>query len=157
MSFSPFFYVLVPFFVAAAYILGTFLLLLFRQAISPLKHLAGPPSPSFFLGNLREMHDQENTNLVGRWEAAYGSTFVYRGFIGGHRLMTTDPVAVAHILGHGYDYPKPDFVRDALASMAAGHEGLLVVEGEDHRRQVRHTFTQLIFVSTHRTRWRCKA
>lgn len=130
-------YVLLPVLLAAAYVLSTFLLLLVRQARSPLRHLAGPPSPSFFMGNLREMHDQENTDLVARWEAAYGSTFVYRGFIGGCRLMTTDPVAIAHILGHAYDYPKPDFVRDALASMAAGHEGLLVVEGEDHRRQVR--------------------
>ena len=121
---------------AALYVLWTFLLLLVRQAVSPLRHLRGPASPSFFMGNLREMHDQENNNLVGQWEGQYGSTFVYRGFIGGCRLMTTDPVAVSHILGRGYDYPKPDFVRDSLASMAAGHEGLLVVEGDDHRRQV---------------------
>lgn len=119
------------------YILSTFLLLLLRQALSPLRHLRGPPSPSFFLGNLREMHDQENTNLVVRWEEQYGSTFVYRGFMGAARLMTTDPVAVAHILGRGYDYPKPDFVRDNLANMAAGEHGILTVEGEDHRRQVR--------------------
>lgn len=118
------------------HVLSTFLLLLLRQAISPLRNLPGPPSPSFFMGNLREMHDQENNNLVARWEAAYGSTFVYHGFVGGRRLMTTDPLAVSHILGRGYEYPKPDFIRDALASMVAGHEGLLTVEGEKHRRQV---------------------
>lgn len=83
------------------------------------------------------MHDAENTDLVGQWQRAYGSTFVYRGFIGGCRLMTTDPVAVTHILSRGYDYPKPDFVRDALASMAAGHDGLITVEGDQHRKQVR--------------------
>ena len=119
------------------YVLWTFLALLWRQARSPLRHLQGPPSPSFFLGNLREMHDQENSRLFARWEARHGSTFVYHGFVGGARLMTTDPLAIAHILGRGYEFPKPEFVRDALASMAAGHEGLLVVEGEDHRRQVR--------------------
>ena len=124
-------------FLLALYIVSRFIQLLVRQARSPLRFLPGPPSPSFFIGNLREMHDQENTNLVARWEAAYGSTFVYRGFVGGCRLMTTDPVAVAHILGRGYDYPKPEFVRDALADMAAGHEGLLTVDGEVHRRQVR--------------------
>lgn len=123
--------------VLALYALSTFLLLLLRQARSPLRNLQGPPSPSFFMGNLREMHDQENTNLVVRWEEQHGSTFVYRGFMGGARLMTTDPVAVAHILGRGYDYPKPDFVRDNLSNMAAGEHGLLTVEGEDHRRQVR--------------------
>ncbi|KAF8208593.1 cytochrome P450 [Mycena galopus ATCC 62051] len=117
------------------YLLSGFIRLLVRQALSPLSLLRGPPCPSFFMGNLMEMHDQENNNLVAEWEAAYGSTFVYRGFIGGCRLMTTDPVAVAHILGNAYDYPKPDFVRDSLATMAAGHDGLLVVEGDAHKRQ----------------------
>lgn len=119
------------------YVLSTFILHLFSRYRSPLRSLPGPPSPSFFLGNLRELHDQENTYILAKWRALYGPTFVYRGFLGGYRLITTDPVAVAHILGRAYDYPKPDFVRDSLASMAAGHHGLLTVEGEDHRRQVR--------------------
>ncbi|KAH9922636.1 cytochrome P450 [Fomitopsis serialis] len=133
------------------YVLSTFLLLLLRQVLSPLRHLRGPASPSFFMGNLREMHDQENTNLIARWQEQHGSTFVYRGFMGGVRLMTTDPVAVAHILGRGYDYPKPDFVRDNLSNMAAGEHGLLTVEGEDHRRQVRPpcTFWSPAFTSAH--------
>ncbi|KAJ7718118.1 cytochrome P450 [Mycena maculata] len=117
------------------YLISGFLQLLLRQFLSPLTMLRGPPCHSFFMGNLIEMHDQENNNLVAEWEAAYGSTFVYRGFIGGCRLMTTDPVAVAHILGNAYDYPKPDFVRDSLASMAVGHDGLLTVEGDAHKRQ----------------------
>ncbi|PIL23484.1 cytochrome P450 [Ganoderma sinense ZZ0214-1] len=117
------------------YFLWTFLMLILRQARSPLRHLPGPPSPSFFMGNLREMHDQENNGLVARWTAQYGSTFVYRGFVGGCRLMTVDPLAVNHIMSRGYEYPKPDFVRDALASMAAGYEGLLTAEGEMHRKQ----------------------
>lgn len=99
--------------------------LIFRQQLSPLRRLRGPPSPSFFMGNLLAMHDQENNNLIARWQAAYGSSFVYHGFIGGCRLMTTDPRAIAHILGNAYDYPKPDFVRDSLATMAAGHDGEL--------------------------------
>jgi hypothetical protein len=92
------------------------------------------------MGNLAEMHDQANNRIVQRWEAAYGTSFIYRGFVGGYRLMTTDPRAIAHILGNAYDYPKPDFVRDSLATMAAGHEGLIVVEGEQHRKQVSSRF-----------------
>lgn len=118
------------------YLVFPFLRILFRQCFSPLRLLPGPPSPSFFIGNLAEMHDQENNNFIHNWEKQFGSTFVYRGFIGGCRLMTTDPIAIAHILGNAYDYPKPDFVRDSLASMVAGHDGILTVEGEDHRRQV---------------------
>ncbi len=123
---------------ASLYFAWTFLMLVLRQARSPLRHLPGPPSPSFFMGNLREMHDQENNGLVARWTAEHGSTFVYRGFIGGCRLMTTDPRAVNYIMSRGYDYPKPDFVRDSLASMVAGYEGLLTAEGEMHRKQVCH-------------------
>lgn len=121
----------------AVLFLRPFLLLLYRQRRSPLRLLSGPPAPSLLLGNLEEMHDQENNALLARWGAAYGCAYVYRGFLGGCRLLTTDPVAVAHVLGNAYAYPKPDFVRDSLASMAAGHDGLLTVEGEDHRRQVR--------------------
>lgn len=108
---------------AATYFSAAFVALLWRQRVSPLRHLPGPPNPSFFLGNLAAMHDQENTNLIADWEAQYGPNFVYHGFIGGCRLMTTDPRAIAHILGNAYDYPKPDFVRDSLATMAAGHDG----------------------------------
>ncbi|KAF9026096.1 cytochrome P450 [Hymenopellis radicata] len=119
----------------ALYLSSNFIRLLVRQARSPLRRLPGPPSPSFFMGNLGEMHDQENTNLLANWQAKYGPNFTYRGFIGGCRLMTCDPVAVAHILGNAYEYPKPDFVRDSLATMAAGHDGLLTSEGEMHKRQ----------------------
>ena len=122
--------------VLVLYFLWTFLLLLLRQARSPLRHLPGPPSTSLFMGNLPELHDQENTGLVARWAHSYGSAFVYRGFMGGRRLMLVDPVAVNYVMSRGYDYPKPDFVRDSLASMAAGYEGLLTADGEMHRKQV---------------------
>ncbi|KAH9899345.1 cytochrome P450 [Cubamyces lactineus] len=123
--------------VLTLYFLWTFLLLLLRQARSPLRHLPGPPSTSLFMGNLQELHDQENTGLVARWTHSYGSAFVYRGFMGGRRLMLVDPVAVNYVMSRGYDYPKPDFVRDSLASMAAGYEGLLTADGEMHRKQRR--------------------
>ncbi|PPQ66616.1 hypothetical protein CVT26_009377 [Gymnopilus dilepis] len=113
----------------------SFIILVIRQLCSPLRYLPGPPAPSLFMGNLEEMHNMENDDLIARWARTYGHTFVYRGFIGGCRLMTTDPVAVGHILGHAYDYPKPDFVRASLADMAAGHHGLVTVEGNDHKRQ----------------------
>lgn len=92
------------------------------------------------MGNLQQMHDQENTNLIAQWVSQYGPTFVYRGFLGGRRLITTDPVAIAHILANPYQYPKPDFIRDALASMALGHDGLLTVEGDRHQHQVLLSF-----------------
>ncbi|KAK7469446.1 hypothetical protein VKT23_003917 [Stygiomarasmius scandens] len=122
-------------FALLSYLFFPFLTLIHRQRRSPLANLNGPPSRSWFLGNLVEMHDQENSFLIESWHDLYGSVFTYRGFVGGCRLMTTDPLAVAHILGNAYSYPKPDFVRDSLATMAAGHDGLLTSEGDQHRKQ----------------------
>ena len=123
---------------ATCHVLADLIALLWRQHFSPLRHLRGPPSPSFLLGNLREMYNQENTGLLYDWDAVYGSTYAYKGFFGGPRLLTTDLTAVAHILSHSDTYQKPDFVRDNLAAMGAGHESILTTEGDVHRRQVRH-------------------
>ena len=131
--------------------LYTSLLILIRQFRSPLRHLPGPPSSSLFMGNLQQMHDQENTNLIARWVSQYGPTFVYRGFLGGRRLITTDPIAIAHILGNPYHYPKPEFIKDTLANMAAGHHGLLTVEGDQHRRQVQLLFFFSLFGHLNKT------
>lgn len=49
-------------------------------------------------------------------------------------LLDTD-AAPSYVLGNAYDYPKPNFVRDSLREMTGGDEGLLVVEGDVHRRQ----------------------
>ncbi|KDQ62249.1 hypothetical protein JAAARDRAFT_148989 [Jaapia argillacea MUCL 33604] len=133
--YTPSLLLLVPLLLVFCYALSTFLRLLISQHLSPLRRLPGPPSHSWFMGNLKDMHDQENNGLLHTWQQKYGNTFVYKGFIGGRRLMTMDLRAVAYILGSAYDYPKPEFVRDNLASMAAGHDGLLTVEGDQHRRQ----------------------
>ncbi|KIK95802.1 hypothetical protein PAXRUDRAFT_826654 [Paxillus rubicundulus Ve08.2h10] len=119
------------------YVLADFIALLWRQCFSPLRNLRGPPSPSSLFGNLREMYNQENTGLLYDWDATYGSTYAYKGFLGGSRLMTTDVTAVTHILTHSYAYQKPDFVRDSLAAMGTGHAGLLTTEGDVHKRQRR--------------------
>jgi hypothetical protein len=103
---------------------------------SPLRLLPCPPSPSLFIGNLAQLADQENSQILHSWIAHYGHTFTYRGFLNAPRLFTIDPQALAYILGHAYEFPKPDFVTDALAEMGAGHDGLLTAQGDVHKRQV---------------------
>lgn len=125
---------------ATYYVLADLIALLWRQHFSPLQRLRGPPSPSFLFGNIREMYNQENTGLLYDWDAIYGSTYAYKGFFGGSRLLTTDLTALTYILSHSDTYQKPDFVRDNLAAMGAGDEGLLTTEGDVHRRQVRFRF-----------------
>ncbi|PBK74625.1 cytochrome P450 [Armillaria solidipes] len=128
-------FLLLLFLLLLLYLCSNFIRLLVRQCRSPLLRLPGPPSQSFLTGNLEQMHDMANSDLLSEWEAKYGSNYAYKGFLSGSRLMTTDPVALSYILGHAYDYPKPDFVRDTLAAMGAGDEGLVTSEGEVHRRQ----------------------
>jgi len=114
------------------------------------------------MGNLSEIHDMENTALVERWEGSYGRSWVYRGFLGGCRsvrfsspclasltdptlsLITTDLQALSYILSHAYEYPKPDFIKDTMASMGAGYEGLITVDGDVHKRQ-RKILVRLFF------------
>ncbi|EIW81246.1 cytochrome P450 [Coniophora puteana RWD-64-598 SS2] len=118
-----------------AFIIQDLLKLLLRQYVSPLRNLRGPPVSSRLFGNLKEMYNQENTGLLADWEATYGQVYAYKGFFGGSRLMVTDLNALSYILGEPDLYQKPRFVRDNLAAMGAGHEGLLTVEGDTHRRQ----------------------
>ncbi|KAF8489400.1 cytochrome P450 [Gautieria morchelliformis] len=108
--------------------------LIVTQYFSHLGELNCPPVPSYFWGHLQLLHDAENTNLYMKWMEQLGPIFTYRGFIGGHRLVTMDTRAISHILSQPHEYPKPSFVRDTLSSMA-GEQGLLVVEGEAHKRQ----------------------
>ncbi|KAI0034622.1 cytochrome P450 [Vararia minispora EC-137] len=122
-------------FIVLAYLLHPLVWLIASLCFSPLARLPSPPSPSFLLGNLAAIADQENNDVITSWTRTYGSTFTYRGFIGGRRLLTTDPTALNYILGHAYDYPKPEFVRASLSAMVAGEDGLLTVEGDIHRRQ----------------------
>src|SRR5216684_3732009 len=112
--------------------------ILVARFCSPLRLLPSPPSPSLFLGNLAQLADQENNDIIGTWTKQFGNTFSYRGFFSGHRLLTTDPTALSYILAHAYDFPKPKFITDALAEMGAGHDGLLTAQGDIHRRQVCH-------------------
>lgn len=145
MSFLPFPFPLLPSFLVLTsaftiYLLRPLFIIIIARFYSPLRLLPSPPSPSFFLGNLIQLADQEKNDIFHIWTEQYGHTFAYRGFINGPRLFTTDPLALSYILGHAYDFPKPDFIIDALAEMGAGPDGLLTAQGDVHRRQVRLSF-----------------
>ncbi|KAI9448918.1 cytochrome P450 [Russula earlei] len=122
------------------YLLRPLFFIVIARFRSPLRLLPSPPSPSFFLGNLGQLAQDEKNGIVNSWTEHHGHTFTYRGFINGHRLLTTDPLALSYILGHAYDFPKPDFITDALAEMGVGHDGLLTAQGDVHRRQ-NHAFS----------------
>ncbi|KAJ3924219.1 MAG: hypothetical protein NXY57DRAFT_868366, partial [Lentinula lateritia] len=50
------------------------------------------------------------------------------------RLYTVDTVALNHILMSGYDYQKPEALRNWILKNVVG-SGILVQEEDEHRRQ----------------------
>lgn len=58
----------------------------------------------------------------------------FHNFFGDDALLLTDPKSLNHILlSRSYDFPKPKTVQEALCKVLGS--GLLLAEGEAHRRQ----------------------
>ena len=68
-----------------------------------------------------------------KWVKQYGPTLRYRIIFGTVRFFTADPVALAYILGHPENFPKPALLRKNLSEIVG--DGVLIAEGADHRRQ----------------------
>ncbi|KIO34086.1 hypothetical protein M407DRAFT_16999 [Tulasnella calospora MUT 4182] len=102
--------------------------------LSPLANLPGPESRGSILwGHMAEIFKAPPLALHEEWFNKYGHTITYRGFFLAPRLSTRDPKALAHMLNHSYDYPKPPQLRSMLSRIFG--KGLLFAEGDDHRRQ----------------------
>lgn len=83
-----------------------------------------------------------NNDILCDWEARFRTTYVCRGLFGGSQLLNTSrPTLLRQSLiywGSLKFTTNPIFVRDNLVtSMGAGKLGVLTVEGDTHRRQVR--------------------
>lgn len=102
---------------------------------STLKDLPGPPSPSWLYGNLKDIFKAENSVLHEAWVEKYGNTLKYRGWLGRDRLYTLDTRALNYVLSHSNEYQKPALARFNLGQILG--EGILFVEGEQHRQQRR--------------------
>ncbi|KIO26751.1 hypothetical protein M407DRAFT_197174 [Tulasnella calospora MUT 4182] len=101
---------------------------------SPLKDVPGPDSyENILLGDFRKIFDSPPSSVYKGLFDKYGHTISYRGVFLCRNLCTKDPKAVAHVLNHAYDFPKPPHIRSFLERMFG--KGLLVAEGLDHKRQ----------------------
>ncbi|KAI0363609.1 cytochrome P450 [Pilatotrama ljubarskyi] len=99
-----------------------------RVQRNTLRHLPGPPSPSWLFGNAWQLWTAEPTEFHEEWVRLYGRTMSYR-ILSDICLFTMDTKALAHILTHDAVYQKPYKVRTFIAE--------LVGMGEQHRRQRR--------------------
>ncbi|KAG9018780.1 hypothetical protein FRB90_009784 [Tulasnella sp. 427] len=101
---------------------------------SPLRDVPGPESyESLIWGNLGKIFKAPPSKVHEEWMNEYGHTITYRGMFLSYRLATKDPKALAHMVNHSYDYPKPPHIRSFLSRMFG--KGVLFAEGDDHRRQ----------------------
>ena len=55
----------------------TFVKYKIRRAKSPLKNLPGPPSQSWFYGNVKYVFERGQSLAWDEWMATYGKTFQY--------------------------------------------------------------------------------
>ncbi|KAF7364360.1 hypothetical protein MSAN_01096400 [Mycena sanguinolenta] len=107
--------------------------ILYRNLTSPLRFVGGPKSPSFLLGNFKEMGD--DPYLTEKWRAQFGGTFRFHNLFSMSELHTTDLKAINHIVSKPSIYQKAPSLLAATEIMLG--RGILAVENENHRRQRR--------------------
>ncbi|PBK89291.1 cytochrome P450 [Armillaria gallica] len=99
-----------------------------------VKHVKGPPSPSFWLGHERVLRDQGNAgDLETKWRKEYGTLYRIAGCFGQDILIVCDPQALKHIFHSSHPYPKSQdnvFILDLVIG-----KGLVTVDDETHHRQ----------------------
>ncbi|KAF7375809.1 Cytochrome P450 [Mycena sanguinolenta] len=100
---------------------------------SAIQDLAGPPSPSWIFGHMRQLllplqYGAHEFN----WLNSYGPVYALKGCFGQDRMMVADAVAIQYILNN------PNFRRsyteDNARNLISGDKALNVLKGNDHRR-----------------------
>ncbi|KDQ54060.1 hypothetical protein JAAARDRAFT_160998 [Jaapia argillacea MUCL 33604] len=119
----------------SAFVLWKIAKLLIAPYTSTLRNLPGPPSPSWFYGNFKQIFAAENSVLHEAWVEEYGQTLKYKGMFSRDRFFTMDTRALQHILSHSNIYQKGEQARYNLSQIVG--DGLLVVEDDEHKKQRR--------------------
>ncbi|KAF9533656.1 cytochrome P450 [Crepidotus variabilis] len=116
-------------------IYGFFKLLhyIYSQFACPLRDLPGPPNGSLLWGNSREMWEGELCAVQEKWVQNYGETYRFYGPLSSTRLFSMDVKLINHVLSNCDNYQKPEGVIYGIKRMVG--EGVLVVEGDRHKRQ----------------------
>ncbi|KAG9003793.1 hypothetical protein FRB93_010809 [Tulasnella sp. JGI-2019a] len=109
-------------------------ILVIKPYVSALRDLPGPEKlDSYIFGHMPRIFKAPAGVIHEEWAAKYGPTLQYRGIGLSRRFFTLDPKAIAHVMNHSYDYPKPESIREGLVQLLG--RGVLVAEGDEHRRQ----------------------
>ncbi|KAL1715760.1 cytochrome P450, partial [Schizophyllum commune] len=101
-----------------------------------LRHVPGPGSNSFLLGNLPELLRSPAAEIEFDWQERYGGAVKYKGAFGEQLLMISDPVAAQYVVQtSGYGFIRPSDRKEVSRQLLG--RGILTVEGHDHKRHRR--------------------
>ncbi|KAJ6448694.1 cytochrome P450 [Mycena sanguinolenta] len=106
----------------------------YRELTSPLRHMVGPRSHSFLLGNFKEMTD--DMSLTSQWRSEFGSNFRFRGLFSMSELHSSDIKAINHIVTNSSVYQRPPFVRDFLRRFLGSGMFTLGIDGHKRQRRI---------------------
>ncbi|KAA1474654.1 cytochrome P450 [Dentipellis sp. KUC8613] len=119
----------------SAALLASFVLYRARRARRSLKYLRGPPSSSYWLGNMKDiLYQAEVGDVEFKWMHEYGGAWRISACMGEEYLMLTDPKALQYILHtSGYRFPKREDTVETTRLLLG--QGLVWAHGETHQRQ----------------------
>ncbi|GMK57994.1 hypothetical protein CspeluHIS016_0500260 [Cutaneotrichosporon spelunceum] len=105
----------------------------YREYTLPYRNVRGPKATNLFWGNYGEIINEPTNVPQTRWMTEFGTVFRYQTLFGKPRLCLGDPLAIAHVAQHTYDYQKSSQTVYALELVLG--RSLLTVEGDEHKRQ----------------------
>ncbi|EGO00602.1 hypothetical protein SERLA73DRAFT_104941 [Serpula lacrymans var. lacrymans S7.3] len=99
-----------------------------------IRHIRGPRSESFFLGNLKEFYQSQAGIAEFKWEEEFGDVVRIKAAFREDKLLVSDPKALQYVYQTcGYNFPKTPERRE-LSRLVAGR-GLTWADGDIHKRQ----------------------
>ncbi|KAF8188475.1 cytochrome P450 [Mycena galopus ATCC 62051] len=105
---------------------------LYRGWTDSLRNLPGPPSPSFLLGNFKDM--ATDAYLTKKWRAEFGPIFKFKGLFNTRQLHISDVEGLAHVVNSSV-YQRTPSAKETTRAIIGN--GILATDDEEHKRQRR--------------------
>lgn len=109
---------------------------LYPDFFTPIKKIPSPPGRSWLTGNSNTVFLEAPYEDMHKWLESVPNDGLIRYYVSINleRILPVGPKALSEILvAKAYEFPKPDFIRASLKRLAGEH-GLLLVEGDDHKK-----------------------